>query len=219
MSALLRLLQLSNPTLPIGAYAYSQGAESAIDAQLVVDETTALCWIQDILQSGFAYGDLALLHHFYQAWSKKDCEKLQAYAELSVAIRETAELKQEDQHLATALLRLAEPLKVTIFDACPYQKTYPLVFAGFACHWKIPLDETMQGFAWSWVENQLAAMIKLIPLGQTQGQKMMLALDAEIQSAVALARQVPIESIGASLMNFAILSSQHEIQYSRLFRS
>lgn len=219
LSALLRLLQLSNPTLPIGAYAYSQGAEAAVHARVVVDEASALSWIQEVLQTGFAYGDLALLKHFYQSWSKKDCEKLQTYAELSVAIRETAELKQEDQHLATALLRLADPLKVTIFQECPFEKTYPMVFAGFAVHWNIPLDDLLQGFAWSWVENQLAAMIKLIPLGQTQGQKMMLAMDADIQQAVDLAKQIPIESIGSSLMQFAILSSQHEIQYSRLFRS
>jgi len=218
-SSLLRLLQLSSPTLPVGAYAYSQCVEAAVHAQIVTDEVSALSWIQDVLMNGLVYGDLALLSHFYQAWSKKDYEKLQTYSALSLAIRETAELKQEDQHIAKALLRLAAPLEVDIFKTQIFEKTYSLVFAGFAQHWKVPLEEALQAFAWSWMENQVAAMIKLVPLGQTQGQKLILKMDTAIQQAVQLAQEVPIALIGNSLPHLAILSSQHEIQYSRLFRS
>lgn len=218
-SSLLRLLQLASPTLPVGAYAYSQGVEAAVHAGVVVDEDSALSWIQDVLMNGLVYGDLALLNHFYQAWSNSDFKKLKTCSELSLAIRETSELKQEDQHIAKALLRLATPLEIDIFNTPTFENTYPLVFAGFAQYWKIPLQEVLQAFAWSWMENQVAAMIKLVPLGQTQGQKLMLKMDASIQQATQLAQQVPMESIGNSLSHLAILSSQHEIQYSRLFRS
>lgn len=218
-NSLLRLLQLSSPTLPVGAYAYSQGVEAAVHAGIVRDETSALNWIQDVLRNGLVYGDLALLSHFYQAWSENDIEKIKTCSELSMAMRETAELKQEDQHIAKALLRLAVPLNVDIFNSEAYEKTYPLVFSGFAQHWKVPLEQALQAFAWSWMENQVAAMIKLIPLGQTQGQKLMLKMDVPIRQAVDLAQQVPVDTIGNSLPHLAILSCHHENQYSRLFRS
>ncbi|MDG6773699.1 urease accessory protein UreF [Thiomicrorhabdus sp. ZW0627] len=218
-SSLLRLLQLSSPTLPVGAYAYSQGVEPAVHAGIVHDESTSLTWVQDVLLNNLVYGDLALLSHFYQAWSENDFDKLTSCSELSVALRESAELRQEDLHIAMALLRLAEPLEVDIFKGLSFEKTYPLVFAGFAQHWNIPLEETLQAFAWSWMENQVAAMIKLVPLGQTQGQKILLQMDSSIHLAVKSAQQIPLENIGNSLPHLAILSSQHETQYSRLFRS
>ncbi|WP_373017704.1 urease accessory protein UreF [Thiomicrorhabdus sp.] len=218
-SSLLRLLQLSSPTLPVGAYAYSQGVEPAVHAGIVHDEFTSLTWVQDVLLNNLVYGDLALLSHFYQAWAEDDSEKLKSCSELSVALRETAELRQEDLHIAMALLRLAEPLEVDIFKNRSFEKTYPLVFAGFAQHWQISLEETLQAFAWSWMENQVAAMIKLVPLGQTQGQKILLQMDSAIHQAVESAQQISLENIGNSLPHLAILSSQHETQYSRLFRS
>lgn len=218
-NSLLRLLQLSSPTLPIGAYAYSQGVEPAVHAGIIHDEKSSLKWIRDVLVNGLVYGDLALLSHFYNAWSERDSEKLAAMSELSVALRETAELRQEDLHVAMALLRLADPLGVSIFKGFLFEKTYPLVFAGFAHHWGISVEDAMQAFAWSWMENQVAAMIKLVPLGQTQGQKIILQMDGEIQQAVHMATQVPLESVGNSLLYLAILSSRHENQYSRLFRS
>lgn len=218
-NSLLRLLQLSSPTLPIGAYAYSQGVEPAVHAGIIHDEESAFNWSRDVLVNGLVYSDLALLNHFYHAWAERDQEKLAVLSQLSVAIRETAELRQEDLHVATALLRLAEPLGVDVFKNSLSEKTYPMVFAGFAHHWGIAVEEALQAFAWSWTENQVAAMIKLAPLGQTQGQKIILKMDVEIQQAVLMAIQVPLESIGNSLPYLAILSSRHEVQYSRLFRS
>jgi urease accessory protein len=184
-----------------------------------MDEITAANWIKDILIYGLAYGDLALLSHFYQAWSEDDQVKEVQLINVSLALRETAELKQEDQHIAKALLRLVIPLGIDFPRGQENGITYPWVFARFAQHWKIPLAETLQAFAWSWLENQVAAMVKLVPLGQTQGQILMLQMDEAIQQSIAIACSVEQDDIGSSLPNLAILSSRHEIQYSRLFRS
>lgn len=216
---LLRLLQLSSPTLPVGSYAYSQGAEAAVNSGLVCDAVSAAAWIKDVLLNSFSYGDLALLSHCYRAWSDSDQERLEQLIELSIALRETHELQQEDLHIAKALMRLAEPLGIEFPERVSKAVTYPWAFARFAQFWQVPLDEALQAFAWSWLENQVAAMIKLVPLGQTQGQILILAMDESIQQAVELAKNLPESEIGCSLPNLAILSSRHEIQYSRLFRS
>ncbi len=216
---LLRLLQLSSPTLPVGAYAYSQGVESAIHAKLVVDEKSATSWIKDVLLNSLAYGDLALLTHFYQAWSENNQSKLTELIELSIALRETYELQQEDLHIAKALMRLAVPLGVDFPVYNSTDITYAWAFSRFSQQWQIPLEDTLAAFAWSWLENQVTAMIKLVPLGQTQGQVMLFGMDDVIQQAIFIAREVDISEIGSSLPSLAILSSRHEIQYSRLFRS
>ncbi len=216
---LLRLLQLSSPTLPVGSYAYSQGAESAVNARVVVDDTSATAWIKDVMLNSLAYGDLALLSHFYQAWSENNESKLAELIELSIALRETHELQQEDLHIAKALMRLATPLGVNFPVKVSTDITYSWAFSRFAQQWQITLEDTLAAFAWSWLENQVAAMIKLVPLGQTQGQIMLFGMDDVIQQAVSIARTIKVDEIGSSLPNLAILSSRHEIQYSRLFRS
>lgn len=216
---LLRLLQLSSPTLPVGAYAYSQGAESAINARVVVDDTSATAWIKDVLLNSLAYGDLALLSHFYQAWSENNQAKLTELIELSIALRETYELQQEDLHIAKALMRLAVPLGVEFPVNNAMDITYTWAFSRFAQQWQVPLEDALQAFAWSWLENQVAAMIKIVPLGQTQGQIMLFGMDNAIKEAASIARTIGMDEIGSSLPNLAILSSRHEIQYSRLFRS
>jgi len=218
-NALLRLLQLSSPSLPIGAYAYSQGIESAVHSQIICDEMTALDWLNSVLINGLASNDLALITHAYQSWQDSDLDSITELSQLSLAIRETSELKEEDRHLAKALLRLAEPLGLEYPVEIKTSASYPVVYAYFIHNWSISLEDALLAFAWSWLENQIAAMIKLVPLGQTQGQKLLLAMDKSLSTAVKKSLTVPVSRIGSSLPNLAILSSQHEIQYSRLFRS
>jgi len=218
-NALLRLLQLSSPSLPIGAYAYSQGVESAVHSNFVFDEITAQDWINSVLINGLASNDLALIVHAYHSWQASDLNSIKELSQLSLAIRETSELKEEDRHLAKALLRLAEPLELTYPAEIKSHASYPVIYAYFIKNWSIPLQDALLAFAWSWLENQVAAMIKLVPLGQTQGQKLLLAMDKSLSTAVEKSLTVPVNRIGSSLPNLAILSSQHEIQYSRLFRS
>lgn len=216
---LLRLLQLASPTLPVGSYAYSQGIEAAVQSKLITDQFTAEVWLKTVLHNTMAQGDLALLYHFYQAWQFFDEDRLQRLNDLSAAIRETHELLQEDQHLAKALLRLAHSFDIPFPPSSTDSMAYPGIFARVAQHWEVDMTDALTVFSWSWVENQIAALVKLVPLGQTQGQLLMLSLDDTISQAVAKAQGVAEDDIGSSLPMLAIVSSQHETQYSRLFRS
>ncbi|MBN2865111.1 MAG: urease accessory protein UreF [Thiotrichales bacterium] len=218
-SALLRLLQLSSPSLPIGAYAYSQGVESAVHGNIICDENSALEWLNSVLMHGLASNDLALISHAYGSWQACNFESIKSLSQLSLAIRETAELKEEDRHLAKALLRLGAPLGLEYPADLKANASYPIVYAYFVQSWQVPLQDALLAFAWSWLENQIAAMIKLVPLGQTQGQTLLLAMDESLSAAVEKSGGVPVNRIGNSLAHLAILSSQHENQYSRLFRS
>ncbi|BBP45184.1 urease accessory protein UreF [Thiosulfatimonas sediminis] len=216
---LLRLLQLNSPSLPIGTYAYSQGLEAAVAQGLVADAQQAQHWLQTLLRHTLVPNDLALLVRAYHAWQTEDFAAITDLIAHSRALRETAELLQEDTHLAQALIRLAAPLEIPLPDNFARKNSLPIVYARFAQHWQISLEDSLTAFAWGWMENQIAALLKLCSLGQTQAQQLMLRMDQPILDAVQRAIDLPDDLVGMSLPNFAILSAQHEQQYSRLFRS
>lgn len=216
---LLRLLQLNSPSLPIGTYAYSQGLEAAIAQGLIQNVEQAQSWLNTILAHSIMPNDLAIMLRAYHAWQTEDYDEILRLITQSRALRETEELLQEDTHLSQALMRLAEPLGVSLPEGFPRKNSLPVVYARFAQTWQIPLGETLTAFAWGWMENQVAALLKLCSVGQTQAQQLMLQMDEPIMQAVQQAMDLPEEMVGMSLPNFAILSAQHEQQYSRLFRS
>ena len=216
---LLRLLQLNSPSLPIGTYAYSQGLEAAISQGLIKDVEQAEHWLKTVLAHSIMPNDLAIMLRAYQAWQTEDVEQINRLIVQSRTLRETEELLQEDTHLSQALLRLAEPLGISFLEAFPRKNSLPVVYARFAQIWQISIEETLTAFAWSWMENQIAAFLKLCSVGQTQAQQLMLKMDEPILQAVQEALDLPNELVGMNMPNFAILSAQHEQQYSRLFRS
>jgi urease accessory protein len=130
-------------------------------------------------------------------------------------------LQQEDRHLGRALLRLLKDLDVDIASFCDTDRHYSYVamFAYACVRWEIPLVEALHGLLWSWCENQVAAAIKLVPLGQTTGQQLLLQLQQSIPSCVQVGLALADEDIGFTLPGLGVISAQHESQYSRLFRS
>ncbi len=216
--AMLRLWQLISPALPVGAYAYSGGLESAIEAQSVHDVDSAQQWLQGVLTHALARVDLPLFARLYAAWQHQDFDQVNHLNARLLAMRESRELLDEDKHLGAALKRLLTDLQLPLVD----QLTTPSFASSYALacvHWQIPCASAMQGMAWSWTENQVAAAIKLIPLGQTDGQRLLGRLMSVIQQACAQAQVLEDHELGGSLPGLAILSGQHEQQYSRLFRS
>lgn len=219
--SLLKLLQLSSPTLPVGAFAYSQGLEAAIDAGLINNREELESWLKDALLLSLKQVDLPLFSRLYKSWQTNDIEKVLYWNQYLKAQRETQELRNEDQHLGLALLRLLTDLGVEETkqlkgktDLC-----FMTLFTLAANKWNITLEQSANGFVWSWLDNQIAAAIKLVPLGQTDGQRVLSNLLPEIPKIVSAGLQIEDKDIGASLPMLAILSSQHETQYSRLFRS
>ena len=211
-TSLLRLLQLASPTLPVGAYSYSQGLEAAIDAGIVIDAASAEQWISDVMDFSMTRMEAPLLFRMINHASY--VETLNA---LLLASRETAELRAETVQMGYSLNRLLPSLGIEplVFD----EPSFPAAFAAAVNAWQIDPQEALQGYLWSWLENQVMAAVKAVPLGQTDGQRMLLSLANRIPGAVNQAITMRDEDIGSFAPGFAIFSSKHETQYSRLFRS
>ena len=218
---LLRLMQLVSPVLPVGAYAYSQGMEYAVHADWLHDEESAALWILGLLDHLLARVDVPLLARFYRSWTLNDENALQYWSGFLSACRESRELQDEDRQLGQALARLLRDLGIQ--EAAPWIKHHDAAFAVLftlaAVRWRIPLKATTHGYLWSWAENQVMAAIKLIPLGQTAGQRILSNVGEAIPAVTSQGLTLRNEQIGFVAQRLAIGSASHEHQYSRLFRS
>ena len=217
--ALSRLLQLVSPSLPVGAYSFSQGLETAVEQGFVTSHEQTTEWLSSLLHQSLTRLDVPILLRFYSAWQQADAERLTAYNNLLLASRETSELRAEDLHMGAALRRLLQGLCVSTPVELPAQSSFALVYSALAVHWQIPNDDAVHGFLYAWLENQVLAAIKLVPLGQLAGQQILIQLGAQIPLCLEQAKQMEDADIGASMPLLAICSSCHEIQHSRLFRS
>lgn len=219
--ALPRLLQLCSPALPVGAYAYSQGLECAVDRGWVRDEAGAGDWILGLLNHNLRRLDLPIFARLYAAWQTVDLTGIRRWNARLYASREAAELQREDQQLGAALARLLSDLGVR--EAEPWRNARRLCFATLfslaAVKWEIALPEAAVGYAWAWVENQVAAATRLIPLGQTASQRLLIAAGPALVDAVQEGLALSDEDIGAAAPGLALAGALHETQYSRLFRS
>lgn len=220
-AAQLRLWQLTSPSLPVGAYAYSGGLESAIDAGWISDEQQAIDWIEGLLTFGLGRLDVPVFQRLYVSAQKRNIDDFHYWNDYILASRESAELRQEDRHLGRALFRLLRDLDIDMSSFCDGDRHYSYVamFAHACYGWQIPVIDAAHGLLWSWCENQVAAAIKLVPLGQTTGQRMLSTLQKTIPVCVCSGLALTDEGIGFSLPGLGVLSAQHENQYSRLFRS
>jgi len=203
--SLAQLLQLASPALPVGAYSYSQGLEAAVEAGIVHDAASAECWIGDVLELSIGRLDAPLL------WRMLQGEDLN---ELFLATRETAELRAECVQMGFSLARLLPEFGVT--EASVEEPSFQYVFAQVAREWQLDAREVLIAYLWSWLENQVMAAIKAVPLGQTAGQRVLLSLGERLEAIASEARSGEWSNLAPGL---AMLSSRHETQYSRLFRS
>lgn len=224
--AWIRLLQLASPALPVGAYSYSQGLEQAVHASVVHDEATARRWIADALAFGVAGWEAPAMAASMRAWRAGDDARVLRLDREFVAGRESAELRAETVQMGHSLARLLGEL-AAFSDVADYAKrlaairepAYPTAWAAAAAAWSVPGALAVQAYLWSWLENQAMAAVKLVPLGQSAGQRLLAANGACIPalSTDALARDE--REFCNWTPGLAIASAVHETQYSRLFRS
>ncbi len=215
----LRLWQMISPAFPVGAYAYSTGLEAAVEACWVSDELSAKEWIVGQLTHNFVYLDAAVFIRVWDAFEKDDIATVNYWNGILLAFRETMELKQEDVHLGAALLKILKDLETAPPEEIIKPLSYVTSFAYGSSLWHIGREEAAMGLLWGWVENQVAGAIKLIPLGQTAGQRIMSEAVKVIPDVVQKSSTLEDEEIGFSPPGVAMASAAHEIQYSRLFRS
>lgn len=220
-AALLRVLHLASPALPIGGYAYSQGLEYAIEQDWVADLDSAAGWLAALAERSLGRLDIPLLLRQYAALEVSDKDTFAAWNDWLLASRETAELYLEDSQQGGALLRLMRSLEIPAAMDWPTGEPLALVsaFAMAGQHWHTGPRALALGVLWSWLENQTGAATKLIPLGQTDAQRLLDRLLPALPPIVERAESLTDDELGAGLPGLAFASARHEHQYTRLFRS
>ncbi|WP_143870649.1 urease accessory protein UreF [Catenovulum sediminis] len=221
---LTRLLQLCSAGLPVGGYSFSQGLEYAVELAWVKNVESAKDWIQLNLLHALAQTDLPVLHAQIACLAADDFVELKRLNQLIIACRESAELRMADLAMGKALIRLLKQQNIEFGEALAEvdnwsEISFVSAFALAAYCWQIDAESAATGFCWAFIENQVAAGTKLIPLGQTQAQNLMFELSEWVEQATLIAKQTDIDEVGASLPALAMASAWHETQYSRLFRS
>lgn len=231
--ALARLLQLSSQALPIGGYSHSQGLEAAIEHELVRDEGSLLRWIADVLEFSVKSFEIPCMLSMAAAWAASD-PAIRALNEEYLSTRESAELRAAAVQMGFSLRALLCVLPdfpndtVDTLRSIP-EPSLPCTWSAATTAWDIQPRESVMGYVWTWAENQVLAAMKAVPLGQSAGQRVLLAMGPKIAAAAAAMDSggAATDGIGEAwsegYSNFspglAILSSRHETQYSRLFRS
>ena len=224
---LIGLLHLASPALPIGAFSYSQGLEAAVENGLITDGPSASVWISSGLEHVLAHGELPFLAHQFRRWAAFDAQAAYALSvanEEYLASRESAELRQETEQMGWSLAQLCTALEWGDAERRAHLMTMkplaqPTAFALAACAHSASLEGTLTAYAFAWAENQVAAALKAVPLGQVAGQRALVAQRDPIARAVTRAMATPDDDIVTFAPMLGILSARHESQYSRLFRS
>ena len=224
MLARTRLFQIASQAFPIGGYSYSHGLEAAIDSGLVRDEEATQHWISDLLSFSMGSYEVPCLEEMHDAWIAQNFDAVCRLNEEFLAARESSELRSATVQMGfsmTALLSALPDLPDTLIGVLQsmQEPSLPCVWSGVCAAWRIPRCDSTAAYLWSWAENQVLVAIKGVPIGQSAGQRVL--LNVGLQIAHLAERRQPQD--GRTRSNFvpalAILSSQHETQYSRLFRS
>lgn len=222
---LLRLMWLASPALPVGGFSYSEGLEPAVESGLVTNEATAGDWLLAQLHLSLSRADLPACADAFDAWLLPDPVHAQAVNDWVLHTRETAELRLQAEQMGRSLaewLRHGEHAgdpRVLQLAALPPTPTWPVAFALAAALTGATRTEAALAFAFGWAENMAQAAIKAVPLGQAGAQRVLQRLVTAIPAAVDHALTVAPEARQSFTPMLAILSAQHEAQYSRLFRS
>lgn len=227
-AALYRLASWLSPSFPIGSFSYSHGLEWAVEAGLVRDRPSLERWLEDLLRHGGPHSDAVLLARGHDAVQRQD---LAGFAELratAVALLATAELALESTAQGAAFARTASSCwpdpagrleSLLAEPEAPPALVYPLAVAAVAAVHGIPRGPTVLLYLQSVVANLVSAAVRLVPLGQSDGQRAMAHLEEPVTKAAAAAEATPLSELATATFMVEWCSLAHETQYTRLFRS
>ena len=223
-AALLHLLQLASPSLPIGAYSYSQGLEAALEGGFVKDAATARSWLVDSLNEIVTRFEAPIYWRLLHAFAARDADAVRDWTERFIAARDTAEFRAETIQMGYSLGKLIAELQIAdagLLALLQSQTEIPLptAMACAAVALNVPPEAALHGMLFSWAENQVLVCVKSVPLGQVAGQRLLLSLIPELECAARAAIACADDDLSNWSPGLSLLSMQHEIQYSRLYRS
>jgi urease accessory protein len=219
---------LASPALPIGGFSYSEGIEAGVDSAHIATFSIANNWLIDQLNLSLGRADLAVVAKAIPAWRRGDLTRIDELNGWVLQTRETSELRLQTEQMGRSMLdwwRKQPSFHGDFQDNFQINQnffkspTYPLVFALAASSTQASVRDCLMSFAFGWAENMTQAAVRAVPLGQTDGQRILANLAEHIPAAVDAAMKLQDSERQAFSPMLAILSSQHETQYSRLFRS
>lgn len=222
LSPLLNLLQLASPTLPVGAYSYSEGLETLVESEAIANVSHLQDWLECELKWGGMVLDAAMVARAYRAVIEPDGDRLRYWNQWWSAARETEELRSQSWHMGRSLVRLLPELDSTVkpwLETVGHPCNFAIAFGLAAAHWHVELDAALLAYLQTWAGNAIGAGVKLIPLGQTAGQQLLFQLAAPISRTVARVIELNDAELSSCSWGVALASSQHETQTVRLFQS
>lgn len=228
-NALLCLLQLASPVLPVGAYSYSEGLETLVDTGTIKNEQSLKHWLEQELRYGAIRIEAAVMVRAYQVAQLGDTEALGYWNNWLSALRETEELRQQSWQMGRSLIRLLlelQPLETrknaslqSLANAAGLPCNFAIAFGIAAANWQIDVPAALLGYLHSWATNLITTGVKLIPLGQTAGQQLLLKLNPHLICATGEILALEDDDLNSCSWGLSLASMGHETQYTRLFRS
>lgn len=219
---LLHLLQIASPSLPIGAYSYSQGLEAALEQGLVHDAGSARDWMVRLLAENMARWEAPMCWRLMQAFTRRDAQAVAELSERYLASRDTAEFRAESVQMGFSLSRLIAELGIAdegVLAMMDKEVPLPAAYACAVAALGIPHEDALLAMLFAWAENQVLVCVKSVPLGQVAGQKLLLSLRPEIEAAALAAQAVGEAEMSNWTPALSLLSMRHEVQHGRLYRS
>jgi urease accessory protein len=226
--SLLSLMQLVSPGLPVGAFSYSEGLEALIEQQKIQQGSELFTWLQQELRWGSIRLEGAVLLRCYEALTTHDDQALSRWNAWLSALRDSEEIRLQNWQMGRSLARLLPQIATTPEERLAFEQgigdlgepvNFVAVFALAAHQWAIAPDLVLLGYLQSWVSNLISAAVRLVPLGQTEGQRLLQQLQMPLVTVVQELQQLPDQDLWCCSWGPALASMAHETQYSRLFRS
>jgi len=213
-AALLHLMSWLSPAFPTGAFAYSHGLEWAVESGDITNETNLQDWLTDVVARGAGRTDTILLRHAHR--SASDLAALAAVADLACATASSRERQSESLNQGSAFMLAAAPWGV---PATPARTPYPVAVGAVCGAHAVTEDATAAAFLQAFAGNLISAAVRLVPLGQTTGLRVLAALEHTILATAADTKSATLDDLGGCAFRSDLAAMRHETQYTRLFRS